>query len=324
MRGTRSIYVDYVDYDEIAHHAGATRVESLASLDGLDHVLAILEKVAARAPRRYHFVAAERPRTVAGRAVRGALRHRAQRPVRRASPSPTRRGSRAASRAGAGSTRCWRTWPGRRRLGRPAGRQPPGGEEDRPAGAGGRRRPDRPGQRQPRPGLRRRARSGSCSRRSRRAGRPSCPGLVDAPGRRLRQRALRGRPGGHRPIGAAPPGHRGGRGRRPAAAVRRPRAGDGAARDLGAASARSSTSTAPSTPAPSTSPPSSRWSAATVAWVAGRTAASCWPHPPARPHGADRGRRRAPPAPGRDPGAARAPDDPAEEQRMTSHARRGC
>ena len=57
MRGTRSIYVDYVDYDEIAHHAGATRVESLASLGGLDHVLSILEKVAARAPRRYHFVA---------------------------------------------------------------------------------------------------------------------------------------------------------------------------------------------------------------------------------------------------------------------------
>jgi hypothetical protein len=57
MRGVRSIYVDYVDYDEIAHHAGATRVESLASLDALDHVLAILEKVAARTPRRYHIVA---------------------------------------------------------------------------------------------------------------------------------------------------------------------------------------------------------------------------------------------------------------------------
>ena len=56
MRGTRSIYVDYVDYDEVAHHAGATRVESLASLGGLDHVLSILEKVADRAPRRYHIV----------------------------------------------------------------------------------------------------------------------------------------------------------------------------------------------------------------------------------------------------------------------------
>ena len=56
MRGARSIYVDYVDYDEIAHHAGSTRVESLASLAGLDQVMAVLEQVAHRAPRRYHFV----------------------------------------------------------------------------------------------------------------------------------------------------------------------------------------------------------------------------------------------------------------------------
>jgi hypothetical protein len=56
MRGARSIYVDYVDYDEIAHHAGATRIESLAALTGLDHVLAVLERIERRAPRRYHFV----------------------------------------------------------------------------------------------------------------------------------------------------------------------------------------------------------------------------------------------------------------------------
>ncbi|WP_426244819.1 phage holin family protein [Nocardioides sp. LHG3406-4] len=57
MRGARSIYVDYVDYDEIAHHAGGTRVESLASLGALDQVLTVLARVAERAPRRYHFVA---------------------------------------------------------------------------------------------------------------------------------------------------------------------------------------------------------------------------------------------------------------------------
>ena len=56
MRGAHSIYVDYVDYDEIAHHAGATRIESLASLTGLDHVLAVLERIERGAPRRYHFV----------------------------------------------------------------------------------------------------------------------------------------------------------------------------------------------------------------------------------------------------------------------------
>ena len=56
MRGARSVYVDYVDYDEIAHHAGGTRIESLASLASLDQVLTVLEQVAQKAPRRYHFV----------------------------------------------------------------------------------------------------------------------------------------------------------------------------------------------------------------------------------------------------------------------------
>ena len=55
-RGTRSIYVDYVDYDEIAHHAGMFRPESLAALDGLDQVLASLERLAEGAPRRYRIV----------------------------------------------------------------------------------------------------------------------------------------------------------------------------------------------------------------------------------------------------------------------------
>ena len=56
MRGARSIYVDYVDYDEIAHHAGGTRIESLASLTSLDQVFSVLERVARGAPRRYHLV----------------------------------------------------------------------------------------------------------------------------------------------------------------------------------------------------------------------------------------------------------------------------
>ncbi|MFC7494143.1 MULTISPECIES: phage holin family protein [unclassified Nocardioides] len=56
MRGTRAIYVDYVDYDEVAHHAGGSRIESLAALEGLDTVLAVLSDVAQAAPRRYHLV----------------------------------------------------------------------------------------------------------------------------------------------------------------------------------------------------------------------------------------------------------------------------
>ena len=56
MRGARSVYVDYVDYDEIAHHAGATRARVDGRPRGLDQILSILEQVAARAPRRYHLV----------------------------------------------------------------------------------------------------------------------------------------------------------------------------------------------------------------------------------------------------------------------------
>ncbi len=56
LRGTRSIYVDYVDYDEISHHAGMLRPESLEALEAVDGVLHQLELVAAAAPRRYRFV----------------------------------------------------------------------------------------------------------------------------------------------------------------------------------------------------------------------------------------------------------------------------
>ena len=55
-RGTKAIYVDYVDYDEIAHHAGLSRPESLAALDGLDRVLGTLQRFAEGAPRPYHLV----------------------------------------------------------------------------------------------------------------------------------------------------------------------------------------------------------------------------------------------------------------------------
>ena len=56
MRGAPSIYCDFVDYDEIAHHAGPARPEALAALEGIDGVLATLEELAAAAPRPYHFV----------------------------------------------------------------------------------------------------------------------------------------------------------------------------------------------------------------------------------------------------------------------------
>jgi len=56
MAGAPSVYCDFTDYDEIAHHAGPTRPESLASLAGIDQLIGVLERVATRAPRPYHFV----------------------------------------------------------------------------------------------------------------------------------------------------------------------------------------------------------------------------------------------------------------------------
>ena len=55
-RGAPAIYCDFVDYDEVAHHAGPTRPESLASLEGIDRVLGVLEQTARHTRRRYHFV----------------------------------------------------------------------------------------------------------------------------------------------------------------------------------------------------------------------------------------------------------------------------
>ena len=56
QRGAPVIFVDLVDYDEIAHHAGPERPESLRALEGLDGVLNLLEQVGRVAPRRYRVV----------------------------------------------------------------------------------------------------------------------------------------------------------------------------------------------------------------------------------------------------------------------------
>ncbi|HSL97333.1 MAG TPA: phage holin family protein [Candidatus Deferrimicrobiaceae bacterium] len=56
LRGLPVIYVDFTDYDEIAHHAGPERGEALDALDGVDHVIGALAQVAIDAPRPYRFV----------------------------------------------------------------------------------------------------------------------------------------------------------------------------------------------------------------------------------------------------------------------------
>ena len=55
-RGTPTIYVDFTDYDEIAHHSGPERGETLDALDGVDAQVRPLVKAAEDAPRPYKFV----------------------------------------------------------------------------------------------------------------------------------------------------------------------------------------------------------------------------------------------------------------------------
>ena len=55
--GRKAVYVDYVDYDGVAHHVGScNRSPGGAGGARLDATLAQLERVAEAAPRRYHFV----------------------------------------------------------------------------------------------------------------------------------------------------------------------------------------------------------------------------------------------------------------------------
>ena len=69
-RGTPVIYVDYTDYDEIAHHSGPERSETLDALDGVDSTVRSLVKATEDTPRPYKFVLLGRPRPESWRHVR--------------------------------------------------------------------------------------------------------------------------------------------------------------------------------------------------------------------------------------------------------------
>jgi uncharacterized membrane protein YvlD (DUF360 family) len=56
LRGTPVMYVDFVDYDDIAHHTGPERQEALQSLAGIDRAIGRLERMAPDCPRPYRFV----------------------------------------------------------------------------------------------------------------------------------------------------------------------------------------------------------------------------------------------------------------------------
>ncbi|MDN5768428.1 MAG: alkaline phosphatase family protein [Humibacillus sp.] len=55
-RGAPIIFVDFVDYDEIAHHAGPERPEAMRALEGMDAVLGELAQAEGRVATDYDFV----------------------------------------------------------------------------------------------------------------------------------------------------------------------------------------------------------------------------------------------------------------------------
>ncbi|GAA4853393.1 hypothetical protein GCM10023221_36650 [Luteimicrobium xylanilyticum] len=56
VQGAPVIFVDFVDHDEVAHHAGPLRPESLRSLEGLDRVVGLLEQLGRQTARPYDVV----------------------------------------------------------------------------------------------------------------------------------------------------------------------------------------------------------------------------------------------------------------------------
>ncbi|HET6878282.1 MAG TPA: alkaline phosphatase family protein [Jatrophihabitans sp.] len=56
VAGAPVLYVDFVDYDEVAHHAGPSRPEAIRTLDGIDRVLRLLEQLTEAVHRDYELV----------------------------------------------------------------------------------------------------------------------------------------------------------------------------------------------------------------------------------------------------------------------------
>ena len=109
LRGTRAVYVDYVDYDEIAHHAGMFRPESLTALEALDGVLAVLDRVRQVAPRRYWIVALSDHGQSQGAAFEDAQGIDLSSLVRLPDGRVGRLGRGVRGELGAGRVRCWTT-----------------------------------------------------------------------------------------------------------------------------------------------------------------------------------------------------------------------
>jgi hypothetical protein len=56
LRGAPAVYNTFFGYDEVAHHSGIDREDAFQVLATIDRVIAHLQRVAAEAPRPYHFI----------------------------------------------------------------------------------------------------------------------------------------------------------------------------------------------------------------------------------------------------------------------------
>ena len=153
-RGAPVIYCDFVDYDEVAHHAGPLRPESMQTLEGLDRVLGTLDRLAANAARRYEIVvlsdhgqsqgATFRQRY--GETLEEVVATLVNTPVTARHEPPT---AGPPTRTGAASTCCSAAWraraaPGRRPCAPASGRAGAPGGPDAPGGHRRRRTPSSP------------------------------------------------------------------------------------------------------------------------------------------------------------------------------------
>ena len=186
MRGRPAVYATFASYDEVAHHSGLMRADTLEALRKLDQQFDRIGARAAVRPAPVRDRGAVRSRADAGRDVQAAQRLRARR-ARRALARQRPRGHRPRRRRRAG-----RDGAARRRRGhRPSVREARQGRRLRAAG-------HRHGLRQPRARLSHVGEAAAVDGGDRRAPSGAASGAARPPAHRLGarplRRARRGRP----------------------------------------------------------------------------------------------------------------------------------
>ncbi|MCW2757727.1 MAG: type phosphodiesterase/nucleotide pyrophosphatase [Nocardioidaceae bacterium] len=122
-RGVPVVYVDFVDYDEVAHHAGPTRPESMRALESLDRLVEFFAGLAAEVGRDYEIVVvSDHGQTqgstflqLSGRTLADAVREIVSAPLPQRTPStpPETLAPANLLRAGRGDSRLLRRLTGR-------------------------------------------------------------------------------------------------------------------------------------------------------------------------------------------------------------------